>query len=306
MVQSLFRAGAFAYFTPMIRGTDIHTYAAVLRDAAARLQHAGIDTAAQEARLLMLAAAGLTRGELISAEQDDVPVDVLQSFGAMVTERCSRRPVQHILGTTSFYGLDLLCDARALIPRPDSECVVETALRLVPEDTPLQVADLGTGSGCLLAAILANRPLACGEGVEAASEAASLARENLEQLSLSGRAGLFEGSWAEWQGWARMDLIVSNPPYIAQAEIVTLAPEVCRHDPLSALDGGVDGLDAYREISSLAARHMKSGAWLVFEIGYDQKDAVSGLLEMAEFTEIGSLKDLGGNDRVVWGRKHGT
>ncbi len=94
--------------------------------------------------------------------------------------------------------------------------------------------------------------------------------------------------------------------YIAQAEIVTLAPEVCRHDPLSALDGGVDGLDAYREISSLAARHMKSGAWLVFEIGYDQKDAVSGLLEMAEFTEIGSLKDLGGNDRVVWGRKHGT
>jgi release factor glutamine methyltransferase len=117
------------------------------------------------------------------------------------------------------------------------------------------------------------------------------------------RAQLFEGSWADWEDWQTADLIISNPPYIASAEIAGLAPEVRTHDPMAALDGGLDGLAAYREIVSLAATRLRPGAWLVFEIGHDQKDAVCRLLEMAEFTEIGSSKDLGGNDRAVWGRK---
>ncbi|MEZ5946544.1 MAG: peptide chain release factor N(5)-glutamine methyltransferase [Hyphomonas sp.] len=274
------------------------------RDAAVRLHAAGIDDAVLEARLLMQAASGLSRTQLISSELDRVPQEIAEALDALVAERCTRRPLQHILGTVSFYGLDFLCDARALVPRADSECVVEAALRLIPEGMPLRLADLGTGSGCLLAALLANRPLAGGEGVEASPAAASLARENFAHLGLSGRASLFEGSWTEWDGWSSADLIMSNPPYIAAAEIASLAPEVRAHDPLPALDGGADGLDAYREIISLAARHMKPEAWLVFEIGHDQDAAVRGLMSDAGSTMIGAAKDSGGTT-AVWGRRPG-
>src|SRR5690606_30521113 len=129
-------------------------------------------------------------------------------------------------------------DARALIPRPDSETIVEVALKALPETQPALVADLGTGTGCLLAAILKHRPRATGVGVEASSDAASLAQENLAALNLAGRASLFIGRWADWAGWGEADLIVSNPPYIAHAEIDSLEPEVRVHDPLAALDGG--------------------------------------------------------------------
>ncbi|MCA8899788.1 MAG: peptide chain release factor N(5)-glutamine methyltransferase [Hyphomonas sp.] len=280
-------------------------YAGCLREAAQRLGRAGIEEARLEARLLMLAASGLTAAGLISAERDEVPPGIAARFEAMIAERETRRPLQHIVGTVCFYGLDLLCDDRALIPRPDSEIVVEAALALLPEDRPVRVADLGTGSGCLLAALLSARPLASGEGVEASHEAAALARENLAGLGLDPRAGIFDGSWTEWEGWPAADLIISNPPYIASAGIATLAPEVRAHDPLAALDGGADGLDAYREIVSLAAAGMKPGAALVFEIGHDQKDAVCRLMSGAGFSAIGTAQDLGGNDRAVWGLKQG-
>jgi len=281
----------------------VRTYQDWLRDGIRQLRDAGIEEAALEARLLLLAAAGLSRTELISAEPDEMPVLAAERFEGMLRGRLTRRPLQHILGTTEFYGLDFLSDARALVPRQDSEIVVEAALNLLPADKPMLVADLGTGSGCLLAAILANRPAARGVGVEASPAAASLAMENLDRLGLANRADVFEDSWTDWADWGQAGLIISNPPYIASAEIATLAPEVRDHDPLSALDGGADGLVAYREIVDLAARHMAPGAWLVFEIGYDQRVAVSGLLEAADFAGIGSAKDLGGNDRAVWAQK---
>jgi release factor glutamine methyltransferase len=281
----------------------VRTYQDWLRDGIRQLRDAGIEEAALEARLLLMAAAGLSRTELISAEPDEMPILAAERFEGMLRERLTRRPLQHILGTTEFYGLDFLSDARALVPRPDSETVVEAALNLLPADKPVLVADLGTGSGCLLVAILANRLAARGVGVEASPAAASLALENLDRLGLANRAAVFEGSWTEWTDWGQAGLIISNPPYIVSAEIAGLAPEVRDHDPLSALDGGADGLVAYREIVELAARHMAPGAWLVFEIGYDQKVTVSGLLEAADFTGIGSVKDLGGNDRAVWAQK---
>ncbi|MEZ5954946.1 MAG: peptide chain release factor N(5)-glutamine methyltransferase [Hyphomonas sp.] len=287
----------------MTNASGLPTYADAVRAGAQRLRAAGIDGAAQEARLLVLGATGLSAAAYIAIERDPMPAEDAERFEAMLAERCARRPLQHILGTTSFYGLEFLCDGRALVPRPDSECVVEAALHLLPAGVPLRVADLGTGSGCLLAALLAHRPMARGEGVEASPAAASLARENFARLGLSGRASLFEGSWTEWDGWPSADLVMSNPPYIAAAEIATLAPEVRAHDPLSALDGGADGLDAYREIVSLAARHMKPGAWLVFEIGHDQDAAVRKLMSGAGYTMIGAAQDLGRNDRVVWGRR---
>lgn len=281
------------------------TYEECLRTGTQQLRDAGIEEAALEARLMLMAVSGVSRTGLISAGTDPVPEDIAARFREMLRERQTRRPLQHILGMAEFFGLEFLCDERALIPRPDSEVVVEAALHLIPEGAGVVVADLGTGTGCLLSAILANRPGARGVGVEASAQAASLARENLARLGLAARAAVFEGSWADWPDWQAADLIVSNPPYIASAEIAGLAPEVRAHDPMAALDGGEDGLVAYREIIRLSGQHMKPGAWLVFEIGYDQKDAVSGQLELAEFTEIGSSKDLGGNDRAVWGRKPG-
>tara|TARA_R100000365_G_C2748472_1_gene80085 strand:+ start:12185 stop:13021 length:837 start_codon:yes stop_codon:yes gene_type:complete len=272
----------------------------LLAEGAAQLQAAGIDTARLEARWLLGHVAGLQTSDIIVLGRDIVPTQDCEAFRAVIARRVAHVPIQHILGTTEFYGLEFLCDARALIPRPDSECVVEEALKRIPADRPVLVADLGTGSGCLLAALLANRPHAQGRGVEANLAAASLARENLAKLGLSDRADIFEGSWANWQGWGEADLIISNPPYIASAEIDSLMPEVHAHDPMDALDGGPDGLVAYRQIISLAAAHMKCGAWLVFEIGHDQREAVSTLLQEAGFAAIDSSKDLGGNDRAVW------
>lgn len=271
------------------------------RRAGKVLAAAGIEDAPFEARLLLMQATGLDRAGLITRAQDGLDEDQAACLEGMLRRRQAREPIQHILGTTGFYGLEIRTDARALIPRPDSECVVEAALGRLPEDTAVQVADLGTGTGCLLAAVLTQRPRAHGEGVELSPQAASLARENIEALGLVSRASIFEGSWSGWQGWAQADLILSNPPYIETAAIAGLAPEVRAHDPLSALDGGPDGLAPYREIIRLAAKAMKAGAWLVFEIGYNQKDAVGQLLVQSGFENIASGQDLGGNDRWITG-----
>jgi len=248
---------------------------------------------------LLAHVAGCQSADLIARGGDPVSDETIPAFSDVIARRATREPLQHILGTTEFYGLDFLSDARALIPRPDSEIVVEAALARIPEGQPVFVADLGTGSGCLLSAILANRPQASGEGVEASPEAAALARENLSRLGLSDRASVHNGPWSGWQKWNEADLIISNPPYIVSAEMAGLMPEVRDHDPAAALDGGADGLDAYREIVRLGATTMKPGAWLVFEIGYDQRESVSGLLEMAGFEAISCLNDLGGNDRAI-------
>jgi release factor glutamine methyltransferase len=263
------------------------------------LREAGIDTARLEARWLLAHIAGCQSADLIARGGDPVSDETISAFSSVIARRVTREPLQHILGTTEFYGLDFLSDARALIPRPDSEIVVEAALAHIPEGQPVFVADLGTGSGCLLSAILANRPHASGEGVEASPEAAALARENLSRLGLSDRASVHDGPWSGWQKWNEADLIISNPPYIVSAEMAGLMPEVRDHDPAAALDGGADGLDAYREIVRLGAGAMKPRAWLVFEIGYDQRESVSGLLEMAGFEAISCLNDLGGNDRAI-------
>ena len=287
----------------MTETQGLKTHIDCQREGTRRLRAAGIDAAGLEARLLLMAATGLTRTGLIAAGQDRMEADAVGRFDAMLRERLTRRPLQHIVGTTEFFGLEFVCDGRALIPRADSEVVVEAALDRLAADSSCLIADLGTGSGCLLAAILVNRGNARGVGVEASPAAASLARENFERLGLSARTDVFEGSWRDWADWAAADLIISNPPYIASGEIPSLAPEVRGHDPLAALDGGVDGLRAYREIIALASERMKPGAWIVFEIGHDQKDAVSGWLQAADFTEIGTCRDLGGNDRAVWARK---
>lgn len=281
------------------------TFDELIRSASVRFKEAGIESPRQNAMLLMLGAFGDTRAALISAGTSPVPKAVQDVFEAGVERRLRREPLQHITGSTGFYGIEILTDARALIPRPDSEILVEVALDALPAGKDAVVADLGTGSGCLLAAILMNRPAAIGVGVEASPAAAALARENIEALGLGGRATVFAGSWSDWTGWGQADLIVSNPPYISRADIDSLEPEVRAFDPLAALDGGPDGLDAYREIIRLAAAGLRAGVPLMLETGHDQRAAVLGLLEAAGFTNLAHRLDLGGNDRCVMGHAPG-
>lgn len=274
----------------------------LLAEATRRLRAAGIEAPQREARLLMGLAANMSTAELIAKDQEPVPGELAAMYGAMVNKREARIPFQHIAGHTQFFGHKFMCDDRALVPRPDSEIVVETALELLPRGRGVHVADLGTGSGCLLISILLERGGMTGVGVDADGGAASLAIQNVRYHDIEGRAEILVMPWARWKGWADVDLIISNPPYIVSDVISTLSDEVRLHDPAKALDGGADGLDAYREIVSLAASEMKPGSWLVFEIGYDQDEAVKALLSAAHFTDIGGRKDLSGLDRVVFGR----
>jgi release factor glutamine methyltransferase len=269
-------------------------------EAAGLLRKAGLDAPQREARLLMSLASELTTSELILGGDRSAPVGVVDAFMRMVRRREVREPFQHIAGSTSFFGLEFKSDARALVPRTDSEAVVETALRLLPDRPDVSVADLGTGSGCLLVAILVERQTVKGVGVESDPEAASLAQENIDRHGLGARADVSLQSWAEWEGWGDVDLVMSNPPYIRSEVISTLDPEVQRHDPFAALDGGTDGLNAYREIIRLARERIKPGTPLVLEIGFDQKADVLEILSGAGMVNVGSCPDMSGNDRVVW------
>lgn len=282
---------------------DIQRYCDLIMGAAQQLRAADIDAPQREARLLMGVATGLTTTQLIICEQDEAPEAVAVKYDGIVQRRAAREPFAHIAGQRSFYGLDFVSDARALVPRPDSERVVEVALERLRVGAGVKIADLGTGSGCLLVAILKTHGAATGIGIEANANAASLAQENVARHDLSDRAEIAQMSWTDWNGWGEVDLIVSNPPYIVSDVIETLAPEVSLYDPADALDGGADGLVAYREIISRGATRMKTGAHLVFEIGYDQKESVSDLLEKAGFTAIEAYSDLNGHDRVVIGIK---
>ncbi|MCI4643662.1 MAG: peptide chain release factor N(5)-glutamine methyltransferase [Hyphomonadaceae bacterium] len=268
-----------------------------------RLTEAGIEDAKLEARWLLAHLLDVDTATLIAVVKDPAPAGLAARLAPLLNARAEGRPLAHLLGGTEFYGLPFKSDRRALIPRADSECVVELALERMPGGGAFEIADLGTGSGCLLVALLARRPRASGVGVELDHNALSLARENAALNQVETRAQWFQGSWMDWTGWAKADLIISNPPYIASGVIETLQVEVRAHEPRGALDGGPDGLAAYREIIATGAAEMKKGAWLVLEIGYDQKQTVTDLLNAAGFTDLIHRRDLGDNDRAIAARR---
>ncbi len=281
-----------------------------MRDAAVGLTAAGIDNARFEARLLMSHASGLSTGELISRGRDEAPAQIAESLRMLTARRIKREPMAYILGEREFWGLPFKVSPAVLVPRPDSETVIETAISLLHDRMrPLRLLDLGTGSGCLLLALLREYPEATGTAFDASPEALAVARENAAALGVGGRVRWVEGDWRR-PDWARdlpapFDLIVSNPPYIEAATIAGLMPEVARFEPRLALDGGADGLEAYREIAAMAPRLLAPEGWILAEVGEGQVLAVTGLLASADLAPEAPRKDLAGIERVVVARKKG-
>ncbi len=273
------------------------------RDAVAALRRAfeaaGLDTPSLDARLLGVDALGIGATALVT----DPDVAVSATEAARLTDhglrRVAREPVARILGRAEFWSLPFRLSPETLVPRPDTETVVEAALALVPDrSAAIRVLDLGTGSGCLLVALLHELPRAWGVGLDCSALALATARANAVDNGVADRATFMAGDWTAALACA-FGLVVSNPPYIPQPIIQGLAPEVARHDPVRALDGGPDGLDAYRVILAGAAALLAPGGSLVVEIGHDQHEAIVALVAAAGLHVGASARDLGGHVRAV-------
>lgn len=271
----------------------------LLRDAFAA---AGIEDAALDARILAAEALGVAPLELATRPDEPLGREGAGRLSASARRRLAREPVGRILGRRDFWSLTFLLSPATLEPRPDTEIVVAAALAGAPDrDQALRILDLGTGSSTILIALLVERPAAFGLGIDLAPAALATARANAEANGVGGRAAFAAGSWADALD-ARFDLVVSNPPYIAGGDIATLAPEVARHDPPVALDGGPDGLAAYREIAAALPRLLAPRGHAVLEIGHDQAGPVARLLGQAGLAVIRTERDLGGRDRALVAR----
>lgn len=268
-----------------------------------RLKAAGVDSPAIDARLLLEAAAGVTRVEVVTDPHREMPADALETLNGYVERRARREPVSRILGRKGFWKLILAVTPDVLTPRPDTETVVDISLRQFPEAMAFNLLDIGTGSGAILLAILAERPAAKGLGTDISEEALAVARDNAASLDLGGRASFLRTSWADGLGDESFDLVVSNPPYIRSAEIDTLDPEVKDHEPRLALDGGPDGLEAYRVLAPEVLRVLKPGGVFAIETGWDQGPQVKALLEAAGGERVEIVRDLSDRERVVTGFK---
>lgn len=262
------------------------------------LTRLGFQTAALDAKLLTGHALGIDALALAVRENEHVDDADAASIAGLIQRRMSGESVARIIGEKEFYGLAFGLNAATLEPRPDTELLVDRAVAALKPGGRL--LDLGTGSGCIPIAILANRSDATGLATDLSAEALSMARQNAERHGLAWRLNLAEGNWFDAvAAGERFDLIVSNPPYIASAVIETLAPEVKAFDPMLALDGGPDGLGPYRIIAAESGRHLVPGGQVLVEIGYDQGEVVAALFAEHGFADIGVHKDLNGLDRVI-------
>lgn len=268
------------------------------------LTAAGIDNARFEARLLLAHATGLRTDQLIAHGRDPAPAPDVERLRALAARRIKREPMAYILGEREFWGLPFKVTPAVLVPRPDSETVIEAALSLMPDRTRAwRILDLGVGSGCLLLTLLKEFPQARGVGLDASADALAVAQSNAGSLGVADRATLRLGDWRE-PDWivplgGPFDLVVSNPPYIEAAAIDGLMPEVARYEPRLALDGGTDGLAAYRRIAAAGPRLVAAGGHILVEGGEGQASEIAGLFSAAGLTPGKPFKDLAGMDRVV-------
>ncbi|MDQ0313913.1 peptide chain release factor N(5)-glutamine methyltransferase [Amorphus orientalis] len=278
---------------------DGATVGAVLRDVRGRFAAAGIDTAGLDARLLVGHVLDLDATGMILADADPLEPDATARIEAVVARRLAGEPVGRILGRRAFYGLDLELSPATLEPRPDTETVVDAALERVPDvQAPLKILDVGTGTGAILLALLSQRPAAIGVGIDLSAEASATAARNADRLGLSGRALFCVGDLAAAAS-GPFDLVVSNPPYIESAEIDRLDLGVRAYDPRLALDGGPDGLAAYRRLVAQAAGLVAPAGALILEIGVGQAESVAMLCRAAGFDVAPPRVDMAGHARVL-------
>jgi release factor glutamine methyltransferase len=289
--------------TDTAQNPDALTLVKAWTGARERLKAAGIDSPAIDARLMLEAAAGVTRVEIVSDPYRQLTPEQAATFDDYLNRRAAREPVSHILGRKGFWKIMLGVTKDVLTPRPDTEVIVDSVLAAFDEHRHFTILDLGVGSGAILLAILAERPNAKGLGVDISTEALAVARENAANLGLAKQVALLRGDWTEGLGDASFDVVVANPPYIPSKDIETLDPEVRDHEPRVALDGGADGLDAYRQLAPEILRVLKPDGVFAVEIGWDQSKAVEALFRAAGAEDVRTRKDLADRDRVVGGAK---
>ncbi|MDX2233090.1 MAG: peptide chain release factor N(5)-glutamine methyltransferase [Hyphomonadaceae bacterium] len=266
------------------------------------LKAAGVSSPVLDARMLVEAATGVSRLDIVTDPHRPVTEEARARLAALTARRAAREPLAYILGRREFWTLTLAVDPAVLCPRPETEAVVEAALAALPPEAPARVLDLGVGSGAILLAILKDRPAATGVGIDVSPDALAVARANAAALGLDARLTLQQGSWGEGL-LEPFDVIVANPPYIATGVIEGLEPEVARHEPRLALDGGPDGLDAYRRLLPDVARLLRPGGRFAIEIGRGQDGDVLALARAAGLDPEAVRPDLGGVGRVVVGRR---
>jgi len=275
------------------------TLGSLLVEAAGALSAAGFEQPRRQARRLVASALAISQTDLFG--HSDRPLNAAQAscFRAMLRRMIEHEPLSRILGRREFWGLEFALSPETLDPRPETETVVEAVLkRKSDRHAPLRILDLGTGTGCLLLALLSEYPRASGFGVDIAEAAVRTAIRNAAALGFASRAHFFVGDWgAALSG--KFEAIVANPPYVATAHLVLLPREVAYHDPWRALDGGRDGLAAYRKIGVAVPRLLASDGIFVCEVGRDQADAVAATLTANRMAIAGTEKDLAGMARCV-------
>jgi release factor glutamine methyltransferase len=268
------------------------------------LAEAGVEDAGREARLLVAAAAGVGTVQIIARPEQQLSIDTQVKLQAMLARRCAREPLSRILGEREFYGRRFALSPATLDPRPDSETLIAAALDIAAREgwreRPIRILDIGTGTGCLLLTLLAELPLSTGLGTDISAAALQTATMNAASLDVAARATFALADMLDGID-GPFDLVVSNPPYIASADIAGLSPEVREFDPRAALDGGADGLDFYRRIVAGLGRVVDG--WAIFEVGAGQADAVAMLSQQAfvktRRAEVTRHNDLGGHTRCV-------
>jgi release factor glutamine methyltransferase len=262
------------------------------------LRNAGIESPRREARLLLAHALSIAADKLISA-RITVQDSKANAYDALLARRCKHEPLAYITGSREFWSINFFVAPGVLIPRPESETLVEAGLRKFPErDAALRVLDLGTGSGCLLLAFLSERPHARGLGVDLSQTALSVAARNARALSLDRRTRFRRSDWTRDIS-GRFDIVFANPPYISARELLQLQPDVAQFEPREALDGGEDGLNAYRSIAAGLRPILSLGARIFIEAGQGQAGAVQQIFASVGLAYDGAVSDLAGIPRCV-------
>lgn len=272
-------------------------YAKLYQIGKEQLQKASITDAELDARLLLEFICHTDRNALYAHGDQEIEDEKMQDFLQLIEKRAVHIPLQHLTGEQNFMGLDFLVNEHVLIPRQDTEILVEEIMRDLHDG--IRILDMCTGSGCILLSLLHYSNDCSGVGVDVSEDALAVARQNADRLAEKQAVFIQSDLFEKVEG--SFDLIVSNPPYIRSQEIAGLMPEVREHEPHLALDGKDDGLHFYREIIKGAMPHLKRGGQLFFEIGYDQGEAVQALLAANGYTEIAVVKDYARLDRVVYG-----